>query len=219
MDTALSKARALGFQGEPSANHTMAWAIAVLDQKTYMTESLWLSFALLEFHNKVSVNVFTGIRIQILNQKQKPNKYHYIALARGLQQLMPQGAVKVVVIPVVHNESGDKDEVTHATVVVKKRLHGNFTQAEFVKEKEGVRLITLRGGNSSGNGLAAANVGQVSMTQGGALNGEKGRPNSPELLEDGDEVGDGADSPDNNGASESGSDGGSDSSGPAFWQG
>jgi hypothetical protein len=58
MGTASSKARALGFQGEPSDPAT-AWAIAVLDPKTYMTDSLWLSFALLEFHNKVSVYVFS----------------------------------------------------------------------------------------------------------------------------------------------------------------
>ena len=70
-------------------------------------------------------------------------------------------------------------DIAHAVMVVRRRLHanadnrGHFAQAEFVQYKESVRLITLRGGNydgeSSGNGLAAANVGQVSMTQRGAL--------------------------------------------------
>ena len=203
MDAAVLKARVLGFQGDPSDNATTTWAIAVLDPNTHMTESLWLSFALLEFDNKVSVYVVTRL---IQNKKSR-------FIAQGRQPLMQQGAGNVVVIPVVHElKSGDIDEVTasalaaaevqetmcngrvtrsknvsepsateiaHATVVVKKRLHanadnrGHFTQAEFVQEKGGVRLITLRGGNydgeSSGNGLAAANVGQVSMTQGEAL--------------------------------------------------
>ena len=185
MGTASSKARALGFQGEPSDPAT-AWAIAVLDPKTYMTDSLWLSFALLEFHNKVSVYVFTRIQ-----ENQKANKFRYFARGLQLQPLMHQGAEDVVVIPVVRDEY--KDDVMH------------YTQAEFAKEKGGVRLITLRGEISSGNGLAAANVGQASMTQGGALNGEEGRT---ELLED--KVCDGVG--DNSGASESGSDGGSDSS-------
>ena len=194
MGTASSKARALGFQGEPSDPAT-AWAIAVLDPKTYMTDSLWLSFALLEFHNKVSVYVFTRIQ-----ENHKANKCRYFALGLQLQQLMHQGTEDVVVIPVVHDEC--KDDVMHDMEAVKKRY---YTQAEFAKEKGGVRLITLRGEISSGNGLAAANVGQASMTQGGALNGEEGRT---ELLED--EVCDGVG--DNSGASESGSDGGSDSS-------